>query len=840
MCAAALAPATLLTGAEFVKMFGHKDVPQDRPGFEWHFNVCPDVSNAAWWECYAVLYCSDPEAVTARSVLETFQVAKWTLEYFDTPSLWRQTTFVEEPDRVDPELLPALAGEWKLRPFQERAFLALWHRHSRVQHYRDVVSAMAPLDKFLIKGTLFVRARGDPRLAPDKSGGFLRFGSATLQMCVGAGKTVVACANIAKLLQTYGAHAPVISACGMRRNMPDLFGATYPFDDVPEEHYRARWFERSAHRLKDRAASFAVRESHFRDDAFVRDGITGKSATCLAGGVLVLVPTSLLSMWCEKLEAIVPPVREGEDKVRVFCYYGAARNAKLREMVDADVVLCPYSLAGKAKSAADMLDRDLFHTSDPRRSSMDSYQRSTGMVAYSTAGGTQLRTTSGRVTRPLEGTEMAGVTTPIWSTIAAPVMGALRDPVSHLGKIHWRMVIADEAHKTLKAEMFNMISTDALVRMSATFTAQPVGIMDGPSSDNGYQFFARAAEFRVKDLLQVPVPTTTVEVVEPTPGDIARYNAVYTRLEKIRAEKCAGEYNQGLHRMVRRLWDTTSVHHWPTVPAVPDDMLVDLHKRTGPLADVTLDDEIRARMEMCPICMDDYADPVLEPSCGNVFCCACLSQWILSRRRSCPLCRASVDMSKIRRIRVEEEKEEEEEATVEEVEDTDVLQSPLHGEHRSGKVLKLLEILQADTGDKTMVVVHTHAAARALCKMLAEELGTSVCYLSTSMSATARGKALSNFCTADCDVLVISARCAGVGLNIVEATQVVFMESYMLSTLVHQVVGRAVRQGQTRSVKVRHLVTRGTADAALVRDPDVMTHVASAGDVYACLAPLGL
>lgn len=51
-------------------------------------------------------------------------------------------------------------------------------------------------------------------------------------------------------------------------------------------------------------------------------------------------------------------------------------------------------------------------------------------------------------------------------------------------------------------------------------------------------------------------------------------------------------------------------------------------------------EEINSRGENCPICQDDYQDPVML-SCKHIFCENCVSIWF-DREKTCPMCRAEI------------------------------------------------------------------------------------------------------------------------------------------------------------------------------------------------------
>ncbi|KAL4223923.1 RING finger and transmembrane domain-containing protein 2 [Mactra antiquata] len=51
-------------------------------------------------------------------------------------------------------------------------------------------------------------------------------------------------------------------------------------------------------------------------------------------------------------------------------------------------------------------------------------------------------------------------------------------------------------------------------------------------------------------------------------------------------------------------------------------------------------EDIKSRGENCPICQDDYQDPIML-SCKHIFCENCVSIWF-DREKTCPMCRAEI------------------------------------------------------------------------------------------------------------------------------------------------------------------------------------------------------
>ena len=56
--------------------------------------------------------------------------------------------------------------------------------------------------------------------------------------------------------------------------------------------------------------------------------------------------------------------------------------------------------------------------------------------------------------------------------------------------------------------------------------------------------------------------------------------------------------------------------------------------------------------DVCPICYDEPNDPLITKCCTRIFCAMCILQ-SLSRNVSCPLCRADIQPSSLKKITTE-------------------------------------------------------------------------------------------------------------------------------------------------------------------------------------------
>jgi hypothetical protein len=136
---------------------------------------------------------------------------------------------------------------------------------------------------------------------------------------------------------------------------------------------------------------------------------------------------------------------------------------------------------------------------------------------------------------------------------------------------------------------------------------------------------------------------------------------------------------------------------------------------------------------------------------------------------------------------------------------------PLEG--RSGKLERLVEILEAVPVDDKALVFTQYPGFDRLAPHLAERLGRSVGFFHGGLSAGAREELLARF---DDDagprILVISLRAGGRGLNLPAANHVLHFDRWWNPAVEQQATDRVHRLGQRKHVYVSSLICTATVE----------------------------
>ena len=210
-----------------------------------------------------------------------------------------------------------------------------------------------------------------------------------------------------------------------------------------------------------------------------------------------------------------------------------------------------------------------------------------------------------------------------------------------------------------------------------------------------------------------------------------------------------------------------------------------------------LDETAKDLMEsQCPICLDNLSEPmIMEPNCQKVFCAECFLTWHMNNS-TCPMCRASVDATKL--IYVSEEKVEETKSSEEKVEEKE---KPLTKLQRIECILKE----RNKQNPKSRFIIATQFASTVWYKKIQkilDDINIKWCKISGHM--TTRNKNVKAFQNGITRVIFISNLDSTAGVNLQTATDVIIFNE-MSESQREQVIGRANRIGRKEPVIVHTL-----------------------------------
>jgi SNF2 family DNA or RNA helicase len=136
-------------------------------------------------------------------------------------------------------------------------------------------------------------------------------------------------------------------------------------------------------------------------------------------------------------------------------------------------------------------------------------------------------------------------------------------------------------------------------------------------------------------------------------------------------------------------------------------------------------------------------------------------------------------------------------------------------EARSGKVERLGELISVILENNESCLVFTQYAQMALMlkEYLSKMFPVPVRLIHGGLKRKAREEILSEYRKAQSpEILVLSLRAGGTGLNLVSANNVIHFDRWWNPAVENQATDRAYRIGQKKNVFVYKMITRGTVE----------------------------
>lgn len=139
----------------------------------------------------------------------------------------------------------------------------------------------------------------------------------------------------------------------------------------------------------------------------------------------------------------------------------------------------------------------------------------------------------------------------------------------------------------------------------------------------------------------------------------------------------------------------------------------------------------------------------------------------------------------------------------------------------SGKFEAIRELLEElkDSGHRPLIFSQ-FTSVLSLIKSLVEEMGLDYHYLDGSTKAKDRGDMVDKFNAGEGDLFLISLKAGGSGLNLTGADTVIHFDPWWNPAVEDQASDRAYRIGQTKTVHVMKLVTRGSIEEKIIKLQD--------------------
>lgn len=188
----------------------------------------------------------------------------------------------------------------------------------------------------------------------------------------------------------------------------------------------------------------------------------------------------------------------------------------------------------------------------------------------------------------------------------------------------------------------------------------------------------------------------------------------------------------------------------------------------------------------CLICREELKDPVLEPSCQNLFCGECLFAW-LKRSKTCPICRVDILLSDLIYVNTKEE------------------DSHTYCDSKidlpKTKIEKIIELINSNKNGKFLVFSTYDASFQPICRVLEKN---KIKYALLKGSSKTRQKSIDGFKKGQIQVIFLNSNFNGAGINLQETTDLILYHK-MSQVARRQIIGRAERIGRKEPLRIHHL-----------------------------------
>lgn len=203
---------------------------------------------------------------------------------------------------------------------------------------------------------------------------------------------------------------------------------------------------------------------------------------------------------------------------------------------------------------------------------------------------------------------------------------------------------------------------------------------------------------------------------------------------------------------------------------------------------------------LCTICSEILFDgvPSVRTSCGHVFCSECFSSRSLDDS-VCPMCRSEFEIIESKQGYLNK--------------------TPVSRLSTKLRFLidELSRIKRENPGDKIVVFSQWTSMLDIVERFLCDQRIAGVARLDGTLNSTRRLSEITRFKTdADVSVFLISLKCGGVGLNLVEANHVYILDLWWNPTVEEQAFDRVYRIGQTKPVFIHRIVMKDSIEERML------------------------
>lgn len=239
-----------------------------------------------------------------------------------------------------------------------------------------------------------------------------------------------------------------------------------------------------------------------------------------------------------------------------------------------------------------------------------------------------------------------------------------------------------------------------------------------------------------------------------------------------------------------------------------------LRSKTG-IQKKLLGDAAEDSIHLCRICAEEATEPIVS-KCRHVFCRECVREYLDAAvdvaKPDCPYCHAVLSIN-LEQEALEDTRPEETRQGILAKIDTENWRSSTKIE---ALVEELNEVRREDSTTKS-IVFSQFVNFLDLIAFRLQRAGFKICRLEGNMTPETRDRTVQYFMkTPDVTVFLVSLKAGGVALNLTEANRVYIMDPWWNMASLSQSADRIHRLGQTRAIKICHLVIENSIESRVL------------------------
>jgi hypothetical protein len=328
-----------------------------------------------------------------------------------------------------------------------------------------------------------------------------------------------------------------------------------------------------------------------------------------------------------------------------------------------------------------------------------------------------------------------------------------------------KKIIGDDCYR-IEDQFAGMIIKNDLEFVKSSFNMPPTYY-------NNYDCFQplyRAVIGLVSDNIKTMIEADNIDGAIEALGGTKTKNIIELVKQKLLEES---ENIQSKIRIYTLRNDNTKLQEWNMKKQLNDNKISTIENR--------IENMISGN---CNICLDKLVNPIMEPTCQNLFCGRCILTW-LQKKQTCPLCRQNVVSNELVYLSNSRESEEHKNET----------------EHKLTKQETIIKIIKNKPEGKFIIFSSFDQTFDQIKLALFEN---DINFKLIKGSINKIENIINEYKQGDLQVIFLNSKFTGSGINLQETTDIILYHDMSESTRT-QLIGRANRIGRRLPLYVHQL-----------------------------------